>query len=29
MRTILEFALACLIALGFWLFYVLVFSFGG
>ena len=29
MRTILEFALACLIALGFWLFVVFVFSFGG
>jgi hypothetical protein len=29
MRTVLEFALGCLIALGFWLFLVVVFSFGG
>ena len=29
MRTLLEFALGCLIAFAFWLFCVLVFSFGG
>jgi hypothetical protein len=29
MRTVIEFALACLIALGAWLFVVVVFSFGG
>jgi hypothetical protein len=29
MRIVIEFALACLLALGAWLFVVVVFSFGG